>query len=93
MGIVQGLSGGDLGPNFCKPRKDEEFYILQIKHYQKLMPHLVMPDFQLAIVAFPTRSTFATQINEAWEVGEEMEIDSRGVVNEVGIGVEETLGS
>jgi hypothetical protein len=56
-----------------------------------LMPRLVMPDFQLAIVAFLTGSTFATQISEAWEVGEEMEIDLWRAVNEVGTRVEETL--
>jgi len=76
MGVAQGLGGKDLGGNFCKPQKDEELYILHIKHYQKSMPHLVIPNFQLTIVAFPTRPTFVAQINEAWEVGEEMEIDS-----------------
>jgi hypothetical protein len=76
MGIVQGPSGRDLGGKFCKPQKDEELSILHIEHYQKSMPHLVMPDFQQTIVAFPTKSTFATQTSEVWEVGEEMEIDS-----------------
>lgn len=57
------------------------------------MPHLVIPNFQLTIVAFPTRPTFVAQINEAWEVGEEMEIDSWRTMNEVGTWVEETLGS
>jgi hypothetical protein len=76
MGIAQGPGGRDLGRKFCKPQKDEELYILHIKHYQKLMPHLVMLDFQQTIVAFPTKSTFATQTSEVWEVGEEMEINS-----------------
>jgi hypothetical protein len=44
-------------------------------------------------VAFPTKSTFATQTSEVWEVGEEMEINSWGAMNEIGIGVEETLGN
>jgi hypothetical protein len=57
------------------------------------MPHLVIPNFQLTIVAFPTRPTFVAQISEAWEVGEEMEIDSWKTMNEVGTWVEETLGS
>ncbi len=84
MGITQGPSGGDLGRNFYKPSKDEELYILQREHYQKSMPYLVMLDFQSATMAFPTESTFATQASEVWEVGEEMEIDSRGAVIEVG---------
>jgi hypothetical protein len=40
------------------------------------MPYLVMPNFQPTTMAFPIGSTFATQASEAWEVGEEMEIDS-----------------
>jgi hypothetical protein len=43
-------------------------------------------------MTFPTGSTFATQVNEAWEVGKEMEINLWGVANEVGIRTEETLG-
>jgi hypothetical protein len=54
------------------------------------MPYLVMLDFQPTTMAFPTESTFATQASEVWEVGEEMEIDSWGAVNEVGTWVEET---
>lgn len=43
------------------------------------MPHLVMLDFQLATMAFPTGSTLATQASEAWEGSKEMEINFCGV--------------
>jgi hypothetical protein len=51
------------------------------------MPHLVMLDFQPMTVAFSIGSTFATQANKAWEVGKEMEINSCGLVIEIGIGI------
>jgi hypothetical protein len=57
------------------------------------MPHLVMPDFQLATSAFLTRSTFATQTNKAQEVGEVMEINCRRIAIKIGIGTQEELGS
>jgi hypothetical protein len=38
-----------------------------------------MLDFQLAIMAFPTGSTLATQASEAREVSKEMEVNSREV--------------
>ncbi len=68
-----------LEETFASRRKDEKLYILWIKHYQKLMPHLIMLDFQLAIMAFPTGSTLATQASEAREVSKEMEVNSREV--------------
>jgi hypothetical protein len=34
-----------------------------------------MLDFQPVTMTFPTESTLATQVNEAWEKGEEMEND------------------
>jgi hypothetical protein len=63
------------------------------KTLPKSMPHMVMLDFQPTIWALPTISTSVTQGNEAREVEEEMEINLLGVVNEVGIEVEETLGN
>jgi hypothetical protein len=44
-------------------------------------------------MAFPTRSTSTTQTNEAWEVKEEMEINSQRAASEVGIGAKEALGN
>jgi hypothetical protein len=64
-----------LEETFTNHQKDEEFYILWIEHYWKSMPHLVMQSFQPSTMTFPTGSTFATQVNEAWEVGKEMEIN------------------
>jgi hypothetical protein len=50
---------------FVNYQKDEKLYnILQIKHYKKMMPQLVMPNFQLATMAFPTKSTSTTQASE-----------------------------
>jgi len=40
-------------------------------------------------MAFLTTSTFATQTNKAWEVGEEMEINSCKIVTKIGIGIQE----
>jgi len=42
-----------------------------------------MLDFQPATMAFPIRSTFATQASEAWEVKKEMAINSQGTTNEI----------
>jgi hypothetical protein len=74
-----------LEETFASHQKDEEFYIFQIKHYWKLMPHLVMPNFQPITMAFMIGSTLATQASEAREVGKEMEIDFCKVVIEVAI--------
>jgi hypothetical protein len=75
-----------LEETFASCRKDKELYILQIEHYWKLMPHLVMPNFQPTIMAFLTRSTFATKANKARKVGEEMENNSRRTTTEIGKG-------
>ncbi len=71
---------------FASHQKDEEFYILRIEHYWKLMPHLVMPNFQPVTVAFTIGSTSTTQANEAREVGEEIEIDYCEVDIDINIG-------
>ncbi len=65
-----------LEETFASRQKDEELYILQIEHHWKLMPHLVMPNFQPVTMAFATGSTSTTRTSEAQEVGEEIEIDS-----------------
>jgi hypothetical protein len=57
------------------------------------MPHLVMPNFQPTAVAFPTRSTSATQTSEAREVGEEMEINFCRMDIDISTKVQEEPGS
>jgi len=82
-----------LEENFASHKKYEEFYILQIKHCQKLMPHLVMPNFQPMTMAFSTTSTFATRANKAQKVSKKMKINSHRVATKIGIGIKEKLGS
>jgi hypothetical protein len=45
---------------------------------------MVMQDFQLMSVVFPTKSTSTTQISKAREVGKEMEINFCEATTKVG---------
>jgi len=73
-----------LEETFASHGKYEKLYFLQIEHYQKLMPHLAMPNFQPTTMAFLTISTFATQANKAQEVCKEMEINSHRATIKIG---------
>ncbi len=83
MGIVQGASGKDLGGNFCKPPK----------RLPGINATFANVKLSTCICGISIRSTFATQVSEAHEVGEEMEINLWGAMSEVGTWTKETLSS